>query len=60
MPFEIRTKMSSFQMIFVHNGSHFVQTIWKPDHLPTEQLLTIWIPDYSGIHVVTVGLLLRP
>ena len=32
MPFENRTKMCSFQMIFVQNGSHFVQTIWIPDY----------------------------
>ena len=59
--------MSSIKMVKTHDlddhlntrpiealTGYIQTTIWKPDHLTTKHKSTIWIPDSSGIQMVTV------
>ena len=54
--FENRIFSFSFQMPFKSQKyfRRFLNSIWKPDHLGTNLLLTIQKPDTSGCRILTV------
>ena len=52
----LKTNVSKW-LPFVHFPNsqtvQFSNNIWKPDHLTTKQVLTIWIPDMPSIRITT-------